>query len=244
MRHAARRVASRARRLARFTWFSGALLGSLAAFALIGIAHTPIGRPLLDALRGAPGCPMARGAADGAQLERNRIAQLERRRGEHEERGRPAAGYELGRTHRREVLASMRLQHAHCEASQGDSALRCTGLPHVPRAGEGPRIEDIQFRFDPRGRLVALDLFRTGTDGAQALRWLSRLDHQLESAVGRATDLEGERNGEYLERWLRRMALHYRYQGYVAQVSAMNYGRRGVRVREQYQWLPDASDRS
>jgi len=33
----------------------------------------------------------------------------------------------------------------------------------------------------------------------------------------------------------------FRYSDYVARVSAMNYGNEGIRVREQYQWVPGSA---
>jgi hypothetical protein len=44
---------------------------------------------------------------------------------------------------------------------------------------------------------------------------------------------------KYLAEPFRRAAIEFRYEDYVARVSATNLGSRGVRVREQYQWLPE-----
>src|SRR5689334_9236405 len=88
----------------------GLLFGALGlglAVALIGVAHTPAGRPLLNALRGAPGCPVDFAALSPAVLEAQRVRGLESRRGTEQEAGRPALGFELGVTDKAAVLARL-----------------------------------------------------------------------------------------------------------------------------------------
>jgi hypothetical protein len=36
----------------------------------------------------------------------------------------------------------------------------------------------------------------------------------------------------------RRAAFEYRYREYLAKLSVTNFGGRGIKVREQYQWAP------
>jgi hypothetical protein len=225
-------------RVLRARWLRWSALATLASFALIGFAHTPAGRPLLNALRGAPGCPVDLSQGDPAVLEAHRIAALELRRGEQREASSPALGFELGRTHKADVLARMKAGGVSCEAMRGGSALRCTALPASFSTGGAPAIDDLHAQFDASDRLVAIDLFRAGSSSDHALRWLGTLSRELGTQVGQPTASRGARTATELNQYLGRAVVEYRYRGYVAQLSAFNVGKRGVLVREQYQWLP------
>lgn len=219
----------------RAGYLAGALL---AAVALIGLAHTQAGRPLLALLRGAPGCPLDPAAQTPAAIEARRTAGLVAQRGERREHSRPALGFELGRTHRSEVLARVQAQGLRCDSRWNGAALRCMPAPGaVGRAG-APSIEDLHLQFDPTGTLVAVDVLRARSTREQALQRLSTLEAELGKNVGPATAEQGDRSARYLRTPLHRAALEYHYQGYVAEVSATNLGSRGVRIREQYQRLP------
>jgi hypothetical protein len=218
----------------------GASALPLALLGLVAFAHTPAGRPLLAALSGAAGCPVSLDAGDPARIEAFRLQQLARRRGVLPEASHAALIFELGTTRKPEVLAWSQRVGAQCRATRSGSVLRCSDVPAqaLGQALPAPRIDDLHLQFDPSDRLVAVDLFRVGASGSAALAWVDALDRELERRVGKATSEQGEHSGAYLsQRSLNRVARQYSYRNYVAEVSAMNFGTRGVRVREQYQWL-------
>jgi len=227
------------RRILRSRWLHGSVVVSVLLFGLIGFAHTPAGRPLLNALRGAPGCPVDLTLLSPANVEKARIAAISKRQGTALEASRRALGFELGVTHKGAVLAYMKKHGVACETSREESVLRCTEAPSELSPGSAPRIDDLHMQFDTEQRLVAVDVFRADASSDVAVAWLKAMDEKLTSEVGPATGKHGEASVSFLEAGaLRRTANEYRYQGYVAQLSAMRIGKRGVRVREQYQWVP------
>jgi hypothetical protein len=212
----------------------------LALFGLVAFAHTPVGRPLLARLGAAAGCPVNLDAVDPAKVEAYRTQQLAQRRGVTREASHAALIFELGTTRRADVLAWSQRSGASCRAMRQDSVLQCHAVPAeaLLEPATAPRVDNLHLQFDSRGRLVAIDLFRMGGSGSAALAWVEARDRDLEQRVGKATSAQGEHNSDYLgARSWNRVAKQYRYRNYVAEVSAMNFGQRGVRVREQYQWL-------
>jgi hypothetical protein len=200
---------------------------------VIGLAHTPFGRPLLGYMGMLPGCPVSLDNADPVKAEAFRRAQLQARAGDLAPLGRPALGFELGLARRADVQAWIQNQAGSCSETRGGSVVRCEG---AKLKGE-PDIEDIHFQFDQADRLVAIDLFRKGNCGAQALQHLTQLEKRLSDEVGPATQRSGESNAEYLDAAsMRRVGVEFRYSDYLARLSAMNFGTRGVRVRESYQF--------
>jgi hypothetical protein len=210
-----------------------------ALFGLIGFAHTEAGRPLLNALRGAPGCPVDLAALAPENVETARIAAVAKVRGSAIESSRRALGFTLGDTSKADVAAYLSGHGIACESSRQDSVLRCASAPVEHSPSGAPRVDDLHLQFDQNDKLVAVDLYREGTSSCAAVAWLNAMDDRLSREVGPITDKQGEASETFLEGGtLRRAANRYRYQGYVAEVSATRFGSRGVRVREQYQWVP------
>jgi hypothetical protein len=208
-------------------------------FGLIGFAHTEAGRPLLNVLRGAPGCPVDLAALQPDRIEASRAAAIAKRRGPAHESSRRALAFTLGETPKAHVLAYLSEHAVPCEDKQQGTVLRCTGAPSELSPGGAPRIDDLHLQFDAAERLVAVDLYREGTSSCAAVAWVAEMDERLTRDVGPATGKHGEVSETFLEGGtLRRASNQYRYQGYVAEVSATRFGSRGVRVREQYQWVP------
>jgi hypothetical protein len=228
-------------RVLRSRWLHGGVLVTVALFGLIGFAHTEAGRPLLNALRGAPGCPVDLAALEPANVEAKRVEALARKRGVAIESSRRALGFTLGETTRADVGAYLSAHGVACTA-KSESALHCASAPGELSPGGAPRIDDLHLQFDQDDRLVAVDVYREGTSSCAAVAWLTELDGTLSRDVGPATGTTGEVSESFLESGsLRRAAHQYRYRGYIAEVSATRFGTRGVRIREQYQWLPGTS---
>ncbi|HEX4353282.1 MAG TPA: hypothetical protein VHZ95_10215 [Polyangiales bacterium] len=217
------------------------MLGGVGLIALIGVAHTPIGRPLLNALRGAPGCPVDLSGGDPAKIEANRVTQLVHQRGSERAASRRALGFELGHTSRDQVVAFMRAHNATCELAREDSLLTCKQVPVSFGGSCAPAVDDLQMMFDQQAKLVSIDLMRKETTSGVALQFMTDREHTLASDVGRVTEQTGERTRAYLSNTLSRASLHYQYSDVVAEISAMSFGARGIRVRERYQLYPDSS---
>jgi hypothetical protein len=217
------------------------MLGGVGLIGLIGVAHTPIGRPLLNALRGAPGCPVDFSGLDPAKIEAYRVTQLARQRGVERAASRRALGFVLGRSSRADVLAFMRAHDAKCGLAREDSLLTCKQVPVSFANRCAPAVDDLQMMFDQQAKLVSIDLMRKETTSGVALQFLDDREHTLARDVGRATEQIGERTRTYLSNAFSRASLRYQYSDVVAEISAMSYGARGIRVRERYQLYPDAS---
>lgn len=225
-------------RILRSRWLHGGAALTVAFFGLVGFAHTEAGRPLLNALRGAPGCPVDLAALEPANVEAKRVDAIAKKRGTALESSRRALGFTLGETTRADVSAYLSAHGIAC-SDKSDSVLKCDSAPSELSPGSAPRIDDLHLQFDADDRLVAVDVYREGTSSCAAVAWLGELDGKLSRDIGPATGSQGEVSEAFLEGGsLRRAANQYRYRSYVAEVSATRLGSRGVRVREQYQWVP------
>lgn len=201
--------------------------------ALLGFAHTPAGRPLVERLGGArAGCPVG-ASVTPAQLEAQRAAAMAPLRGLVLAPSRPALGLTIDRSTPTEVRAWAAELGMACEEGLIQSAVRCEG---VVAAGA---IRNVYARFDERERLVALDVFRAGAPGSLAAARFDERQRLLESDLGPPADTSGEATATYLEAAaLRRAAITYRFRDFAADVSAVNQAPNGVVLREQYRSIP------
>ena len=203
-------------------------LGSVGLVGLVGLAHTPWGRALLAVLPSAPGCPIQ--DLGPQELETRRIAWVRPRAGTSPSPARPALGFELGVSRKRDVQAWLDRHGATCSSARHETALACK-MP-----------DDAYFQFDPQGRLVAVDVLRAPRSAVEALALVGEVEHDLSNKVGAATSSRGQRSAAFLaSQPYQQLALEYRYTDYVGRIAATNLGSRGLRVREQYQWLPSKS---
>jgi hypothetical protein len=226
-------VSSRVKLLSRAALAAVAL--SVLGTAAIGALHLPFARPLLTLVAQAAGCPVDLEGGDPEALERFRVNELRARAGTSAPRATPALGFELGVSSRTEVLAWLGASARDCKQMAQGSALGCE---NVVSDGE-PAIASLYARFDADDKLVALDLFREGGSAEDALAHFARVDRSLGERVGPRTEVSGELDAAHLAAArYRRVASEFRYSSYVAALSAMNFGARGVRVRETYQYLP------
>jgi len=216
----------------RFVIAIGCVFG--AGVALVGLAHTPQGKPLLALLGAVPGCPVSLDKVDPQRVEAYRTKQMALHAGTAVARALPATSLELGATRPR-VQKWLEERGAQCEERRSGSVIACARVAD-PSA---PEMREVHLQFDERDRLVAMDLFRNTSCAAEALDHLSNTERSLNALVGPVTRRTGKPNASLLdERRYHRVSSHFVYANYSAELSAMNYGSRGVRVRETYQWLP------
>lgn len=191
-------------------------------------------------LASAAGCPVSLDGGDAATVESYRLEQAVRMRGEFVEKSRPALGFDLGVTTRDQVLAQLG-GAASCDWSRERTVLRC--VDQGVRIAAGVPIADLFIQFNLDGVLVAVDAMHEEVGAVRALARLDERQTQLDAAVGPLTARTGVSDSAQLAGSnLRRSAIEYRYRNYLARISATNFGDRGVRVREQYQWISPAID--
>jgi hypothetical protein len=89
---------------------------------------------------------------------------------------------------------------------------------------------------------VAADVYRVRTSAVAAVAFVQSRASTLDTAVGPRTGSSGAPNAEALQRQpFGRLAVTYKYQRYVAELSVTNLADRGIRVRERYSYLPGAT---
>lgn len=206
--------------------------------AIIGVAHTPWGRPLLklpllSALAKHAGCPV--GSIEPAAFEQVRRQKLAHDVGLAAAAAHPALAFTLGQTRRVDVEAWAKTERASCKAGFVASVVECDDV-----VGLGaPPIAHLRLQFDGKERLVGVDLFRADVEGAALVTRFQALARELDGKVGPATSSVGTPTLAFMKRSpLETVVRSYAYRDYVATAMLLNLGKRGLRLREQYQWLP------
>jgi hypothetical protein len=177
------------------------------------------------------GCPVAGHEATPEQIEAFRRKTTPALKGSTRAASRPANGFTLDRSTRDEVIAWGEEMHATCNEELAGAMVRCE---------HAAAIDDALFRFDPRGTLVGVDLMHSGTDGASAVKQIDELAAKIEKEAGApASSARGTRSGEWMSAPNRQIVTEFRFTDYAADLTATNFGERGVVVREQYRSIPN-----
>ncbi|GAC1352284.1 MAG: hypothetical protein NVS3B20_14860 [Polyangiales bacterium] len=205
---------------------------------LIGFGHTQAGRPILSLLGIRMGCPVGYDRkVTAAEIDAYRAKSVKTLSGQGEAHDRTALGFELGKTTRADVSAWAKGAGAGCSTLDSDTALRCKGLPGSSFVGvtRAEPIDDLFFRFDGGGRLVALDATRMGVAPEEAASFLDAEGGKLRERLGPPTQPLGDHTAAFLASGpMLRSGLEYRFANYAVDLSATNVGGRGILVREQY----------
>jgi hypothetical protein len=207
------------------------------ATVVIGVAHTPIGRPLLklpllSLLARHAGCPV--GPVDAATFDAVRLTKLRAALGGADAATHPALAFELGRTSRAEVEHWASATLASCHEGAVTSVLECTDVTTFGT----PAISRLTLQFDAKSRLVSVDLLRAAPNVYEVLPHFSALERELAERVGPVTSSVGAANATFITSTpLQTVARDYRFRDYQAQLMLLNLGKRGFRLREQYSWL-------
>jgi hypothetical protein len=212
---------------------ASALFG-VSATALIGFAHTPAGKPVLHWLAAQAGCPASFANADPVRVEAYRVKQLRAHAGTQRAQAAPALGFELGVTSRAQVDTWVSANALQCESQRQGSVLQCQNIEQ----GAAAPIANLHLQFDQASKLVAVDVQRAEVCGSSAVAHLRQLQARLERSVGPATSHRGRLDASYLDgQRFANSATEFRYQDYLAKLSASHLHAAGITVREQYQWV-------
>jgi hypothetical protein len=206
-----------------------AIGGSAAAIvALMGVAHVPSVQRMLGA-----SCPFAK-PPDPAKLEDLRTKSAASLRGTTKATTRDALGFTIDVTTKDQVLAWGARGGATCGEALGGAAIRCEGA----RVDEGPRAADAFFRFDPRGRLVGVDVMREPASAETASAFFEELVARRTRELGAPSARHGNAAPESLgSGHLMHADAEYRFADYAVDVSVTNFGDDGIVVREQFRSL-------
>lgn len=205
--------------------------------AVAGIAHTPIGRPLLGLLARAGGCPVPMGdlvKATPEERDAHREKQLAAVRGESPARARFAEGFVLDETTRGEARAKLEASGATCQPGLSGS-LTCVAVPGAALLANGDTsADDVTFAFNAADKLVGVDVTRFTQDADEAAKAYESLTRRLTESAGPSATTTGQGTAAYLAGGaLRQARTDFRFSDYVAHVSATNMGPRFA-LRESY----------
>ena len=211
-----------------------ALLGGscLGLVGLIGVLHTPYGRPLMRRLGAA--CPAAK--ASPGQVEAARLRAVAALRTELPSPSRPAVGQTLDVSRAADVARWARARRLACvESPRPVYTIRCEGLLGEPaRDPRVPPVDQIVFGFAPDGRLVSVDRLRSRLTPTEASRLFGQTADELAAALGPGR-VVGDATPDYLASGSMHLArLAYRFSDYLATITAMNISGRVV-MHEQYE---------
>jgi hypothetical protein len=228
------------RRMWRILIAVGAAFGVFVA--VVGVAHTPWGRPLLVFLPGMKvGCPVGYGKPiapadwDWARLIANR-----ENPSRDASKNAPALGFEFG-TPKGEIEAWAKGVGVSCEPTRRETALRCALGKKSLREG-GPAFDEVTFGFDGSSVLVYLDATVSGAFSETSTAFNDSARYLAEQ-LGSPTHSEGSADRTYLtEARLRQAAQEYRYANYRAKLTATNLApnpqNERIRVRALFESLP------
>ncbi|HXI54505.1 MAG TPA: hypothetical protein VNO55_00470 [Polyangia bacterium] len=215
---------------------AGAAVFALVATGFIGFLHTSAGRPLLARL--GVGCPVKRVSPMQAEALRQRgVAAV---RGATPAPVRPALGMRLDHSTEADVVAWAARNGVTCKAiALGLRQLQCHDVPAAAFSSMAPvassPVDELMFAFNPAGRLISVDVLRTGLTPENAARLFARQTGALTTTLGTAPVQVGDPSPVYLRAGaLRTVLATYRFADYLASVTAMTM-QAGVAVREQYQ---------
>ena len=211
-----------------WTWAKRAAVIGFGSTAVIGAMHMPIFRAVLMRV-GA--CPVAR--VTPAQVEQARNKALQKRRGADPAPARPAFGFVLERTSFDEVRVWARAHGIACESSRNDSLLKCDAVPASALAWPGgATLDEVAFGFRLADHhLVNLTTLSSGLDPQSARARFTRRADALTNELG-APAAKSATAGAWDAR--APLFVSYRFNNYIAEVTAMALPERGVVLREHY----------
>jgi hypothetical protein len=199
---------------------------------LIGLLHTPLGRPLLARL--GVGCPVQASPED---TERARLSSARATRGTEASPAQPALGFVLDQMTSKDVLAWADRNHVDCSEQRAGSLLNCKDVPVSALGGHGSgSVDELQLAFSPTSkRLVNIATTQYGLQAKEAAAQMSAVVSGLEGQLGKPTRELGQRSASYLDSAPYKTALvRYRFSDYQADVTATNLPGKGTMLREHY----------
>lgn len=213
-----------------------AALGTLGV-AVIGFAHTELGRPLLQYIPGMGACPL-----DGVDLTaedrmRLRGEVLASVAGDTAAGSRQVLSFELGRTTVDEVSAWAKSHGISCAPGR-KVALRCDSVP-AQSTGQATAFDEVSFDFDPQGRLLMVEGSASLQDAAQAAGYVAARELALRDLLGEPTTSRGAARAETVTAGaLSQISREYQHSDVHTKVVATNLGHGRFTIREYHQLIP------
>lgn len=218
----------------------------VAFVAFVGFAHTPPGRPLkkyLGFMASAAGCPVGGREPTPVEMEAQRLQTTRAMKGEQKAASQVALSFALRSTTRDEAKAWALSHGVRCTEQLEGAALDCQAVPGEAVANALPLGADsLYLRFDPRGKLVALDAqVRRPVEAAAGS--YTAMASGLVSTLGAPGRVFGDATPQYLASApYQRGAVEYRFSNLAVDLSVMSMpgaqGNDGL-VRAQFRTIDD-----
>jgi hypothetical protein len=234
---------ARSSRLLR--WVASTAVVLMGGTAVIGFAHTPMGKPLLAWTRPllratGQSCPLGFDAtATPAQREEARF--MFSLRHAHPDgllaKSRPALGFTLDVTTREEVAAWATSRGLNCAKPRTGPDFECTGVDaaQLPEAYRGSNVDALWFNFGLHGELISLTAVRRDSSAQGVEQTYQLLQKSLTRDAGPLFHTEGDAS-ILASAPLRQASSELRFRDYYALVRATNVGDSYV-VTEEYRSL-------
>jgi hypothetical protein len=211
------------------------IAGGLGAATLaIGALHMPFARGLMMRIGG---CPVAGAKMTPAQMDHARHLATAGRLGTTEAPARPALVFALDSTTLADVHSWAAREHVDCDDLRA-GLVTCTdvGAHAVGRDDGAGKIDELALGFDAHGHLVNVTTLRSGLDPDAAARAGGGIVSSLEASLG----APAKKAGDFVTAHLAQPGAaslatrSYRYDDYVADVTAIRVPSSGLALREHY----------
>ncbi len=221
------------RRVQRVAIGAGAALTLLTG--LIGFAHTPAGRPMLQWLAGETGCPVG-GHLEPAERDAAILSARQVFKGATPASSLDAMRFTLGATTKADALEWAAREGIAC-VDEPPTNLRCKDVPATSLGLEMPAA-DLLIAFDAKDRLHAVDLHTGSLVADEAARLVEARTEAISRQAGPATATAGVATGEWLASGpLQQVSASFHYSDRRAELTATNFGGGRVVLREIHQIL-------
>lgn len=213
--------------------------GSATLFVVLGgVAHTPVGRPLLRLLGKCPvGLP---GSLPPAEREAGRSLAIQRLRGTTPAATRPALGFVLGQTKRADVDAWAAGQSLRCDPTKTGSTLACPKVPValLPERFRGAPVDELTFRFDASNVLVAIVTRRGQLEPKIAFETQREIASALDAGAGPSFSRTGDERTLDAVSAFSQVRNEWRFRDYYASCTASRINQ-NITLYEEYMLIPD-----
>jgi len=154
---------------------------------------------------------------------------------------RPALGFTLDRSTRRQVIEQMAAWGVHCENGRGWSDLTCFHVPSaaLPGAVSAAAERSLWFTFGTRDQLLTVIAISRDVNPVAIADAFASAQNTLSRQAGGATTVTGSADSQTLARGLLSQAsAEFRFHDYYALERVANMGTSYV-LTEEYRSLPD-----
>ena len=218
--------------------------------AMVGVAHTSVGRPLRPILGflGAHGvsagtaCPLGYDVASSPEArEAARIQFAASHRGAAVAGARFALGFTLDVTTESDVQGWAHAHQVTCERTSKPSHpdVECNDLPARAFGGSGPAKRTRWMNFEPKGTLVSLVVIGKDPSVNEITREYGDTQSRLTASAGPIFEADQDGSPEMLSRGLLRQShAEFRFRDYYVLLRQTNMGNEGFIVTEEYRSLP------